>query len=235
MTPAAAPGDDERVVLRFRGAHGEPGPIAVAEGRLGQGRALWVATGMDDAWLDQSLFFLPVFLQEAALELTRTPDRAKNVLVGGRIVAPIARDPRAVRMHVEGHGVDTPRVRPEQSETDRPVVLYDRTAVAGIYRLSYERGAPRAGSSDERVEELFAVNPDPAEGDLRRVAAGDVDGRVPGAAVRVLATYEEAGQTTDTARQGEVSPYVLLAVVLLLLAETYLAMRFNRHGRSGAA
>jgi hypothetical protein len=230
VTPAPAEGDDDRVVLRFLGTHGEPGPIAIAEGRLGTGRAIWVGTAMDDAWLDVSSLFLPVFLQEAALELTRPPDRAKNVLVGGRLVAPLSRDPRSVRIEVPGRGADTPRVRPEQTETDRPVALYDRTGVAGTYRLAYERPPTRAGAAEERVEELFAVNPDPAEGDLRRAATPEVEGRLPGADVRVLSTFEEAGAAADTAREGEVSPYVLLGVLLLLLAESFLAMRFNRHG-----
>jgi hypothetical protein len=111
-------------------------------------------------------------------------------------------------------------------------MVHDRTGATGTYRLSYTRTGARTGSAETTVSELFAVNPDPAEGDLRSAARGDVESRVPGADVRVLSTYEEAGVSGDAARQGEVSPYVLLGVLLLLLAETYLAMRFNRHGAS---
>jgi hypothetical protein len=232
-TPTAGPGDDERVVLRFRGAHGEPGPIAVAEGRLGQGRALWVATAVDDAWFDQTIFFLPVFLTEAAVELTRGPDRAKNLAVGGRIVVPIARDAQTVRIHVPGRGSETPRVRPQETESDRPVVTYDRTGASGTYRLTYERASLSGGSAVVKVEERFAVNPDPREGDLRAASPRDVETRAPGADVVVLPTYEEARDSADAARQGEVSPYVLLAVLGVLLLESWLAMRFNR--RSAAA
>jgi hypothetical protein len=237
MTPRAAEGDDERVVLRFKAAApGAPAPIAVAEGRLGQGRALWVGTSLDDAWFDGTLFFLPVFLTESALELTRAPDRERNVLVGGRLVAPIAADAAVptVRVHLDGRGSETPRVRPPETESDLPVVLYDRTGVSGTYRLTYERtGGPAAGAP-ERVQSLFAVNPDPVEGDLRSATASEVEGRLPGADVRVARTYEDPAASERGATEGELSPYLLLAVFGMLLLELWLAFRFNRRERTAA-
>ena len=113
---------------------------------------------------------------------------------------------------------------------------------SGIWRLTYERAASRAGpggsdgaSGDRRKsEEFFAVNVDPREGSLLRARHDDVErlSPVPGA-LRVLSTYEEATTSREQARQGEVSTWILVAVALLLLLEPYLAMRFGRHGHTG--
>jgi hypothetical protein len=226
--------DLDAVVLRFEGSGAQPGPVAVAETAFGQGHAAWAGFGLDDAWLDQSVFFLPLFLDRTAFELTRRPEAGRNVLVGGAIRATVPRDARALRIAVPGRGTEAPATHEARTEMDRPEASFARTATSGVYRLSYERPERPggAGAAAARVEEWFAVNPDPAESPLARATNAEVETRAPGGDLKVVESAEEDSGVEQGAREGEVTPFLLLAVVLLLLVEQYLAMRFGRHDRT---
>ena len=235
MTPSPSTGrriaDDDAVVLRFAGPQGQPGPVAVAEARLGQGRAVFTAFGLDDGWTVDD-FFLPVFLNETALELTRREGTDHDLAVGQGIHAPLPRDASAPKLVIPGRGEVTPPTKAPETESDRPAVVYERVGTSGLWRLSYQRqGARGTAPAPKRTEALFAVNPDPAEGALRRAAVPDVKARVPGADLEVLPTYEAGDAAGEDRRQGDLSTYVLLAVFLLLLGESFLAMKFGRHDR----
>jgi hypothetical protein len=79
----APPIDPEgRVVLRWT-----DGTPAVVEGGVGMGKTLWVGTSLDWGWFERTLpFFLPVFLDDAAVYLTRPDEARRNLEVGRRIV-----------------------------------------------------------------------------------------------------------------------------------------------------
>ncbi len=221
---------EDPVVLRFAGTAGEPGPVALAEGRSGNGRVLYCATALDDEWNPGAFaLFLPVLLNDAALSMTRGAQTGRNLLVGGTLSASLPRDASSPRLSIPGRGEERPALASAASEEDRPSVKFDRVGTAGVWRLSYDRPAARGGSAPRRVEEAFGVNPDPAEGDLLRADRDAVRARAPDAGLRVVSSHEEPQASDAKASQGELTPWFLALVLLILLVEPYLAMRFGRH------
>jgi hypothetical protein len=235
-TPTEAPVSDETVVLRFQPEPGRPGPgpVAIAEGRFGEGRTLWAGIGIDVEWIGtQGVFpFLPVLLDDAAKILTRQRDSDRNLLVGEPIVTGIPRDASGPRLSIPGRGEEVPGLRAATSEAERPQVVYERVGTAGHWRLAYERPPTRGGAAQPRkVEEAFAVNPDPREGALAKATYDHVRERAPGGKIDVADAWAEAELAQEGGRQGELSGWILLAVLGVLLLEGFLAMRFGHHER----
>jgi hypothetical protein len=73
---------------------------------------------------------------------------------------------------------------------------------------------------------------DPSESSLARAAHDLVRAKAPG--LKVIGSYEEVAEKRVEARRGELTPWVLLLVAVLLLVEPWLAMRFGRHGHTTA-
>jgi hypothetical protein len=234
VTPSpAAPSDaDDAVVLRFEGKAGRPGPVAVAEGRLGLGRAVFCAFGLDSGWMDDWTF-RPIFLNETALEVTRPSESLRNFTVGQPLHVAVPRGASALRLQVPGRGEIPVDVREAPSESERPFVLFEKAGVSGVYRLSYQRAPVRGGGVPPRGDDAFSVSPDPGEGALQRVDLRDVESRVPGADLKVLSSFEEEAAATDGRREGELSTWILMAALLVLLCESFLAMKFGRHEAGG--
>jgi len=234
--PSGAGGSAEdppsrRVVLRFADEARTP---AVVEGRLGAGRALFVATSLDDSWLERGLpFFLPVFLDEAAVWLTRPDEARRNLEVGRRLVVSwLPRDAREVRFVAPGGTEAIPTRFDPRGEADRPTFVLDRVGTAGAWRLLYAHDA--AAGRGEGLEEWFAVNPDPTEGRLLRASDGAL--APPGADLAVVASWGDGGAAVQRdARAAELARLLLGVLLGLLLVESILAWAFGRSGRTAAA
>ena len=234
VTPTdAAPAGEEAVVLWFARDPDSPAAPAVVEAPFGQGRTMWVATSLDDDWLDANatVFFLPVLLNDSALLLTARGGTQRNLLVGRPIQGAIPRDASGVRLAVPGRQEEIPTVRAATDESSRPEVLYDRVGTSGIWRLSYDR-APVRGREPKRTEELFAVDVDPQESSLQRFGADRLVARAAPVVLKVVSTYAAPQATAKEGSTGEVTPWVLGLVAALLLLEPWLAMRFGRHGHT---
>ena len=107
-----------------------------------------------------------------------------------------------------------------------------------MWRLSYERPPERGATPPlpRREAQAFGVNPDPDEGSLLRAEHDAVRGRFPGLTLRVTAGLEQgATEAFAPVREGEFTRWLLIAVLVILLLEPYLAMRFGRHDTRGAA
>lgn len=234
-TPRPAPGaEEEAVILRFEGEGGMPGPVAVAEAPFGQGHALFAAFPADIEWIEEGIvFFLPVLVYDAALSLTRAPEAGRNLLVGEPIQSSVPRDATNLRLQVPGRGEEAPAVRRPASEAERPLVIHERVGTSGLWRLAYERPPARgsAASGPKKVEESFAVNPDPAEGSLAKAARETVRSRAQGVDIDVLDTWSEGTASAEGGRKGDLAPWILMAVLAVLLVEGFLAMRFGHHER----
>jgi hypothetical protein len=233
VTPMSSPDPaDDAVVLRFAGSPGSPGPVAIAEGPFGLGRAMYVGTALDDEWNPGAFaLFLPVLLNDAALLMTRQAASGRNVLVGGTLAAALPRDATAPRLAIPGRGEETPTVRAAPSEEERPTIAYDRVGTSGVWRLAYERPPARGSSgAPRRVEEAFGVNPEPLEGCLLRADHAAVAARAPEGTLRVVSTHEDRAESKDERRvEGELTSWLLAIVLGILLLEPWLAMRFGRH------
>jgi hypothetical protein len=223
------PANEGRVVLRFQG-DGKP---AVVEGAYGLGRTLWVATSIDQPWFERTLFFLPVFLDEAAVYATRPDDARLNLEVGRRIVVTwLPRDATNARFVSPGGAELQPTIYEDLGESARRDLALDRVGTAGTWRLVYERQT--LGADTERLEERFAVNPVAGEGRLKRARDGDLLGAVPPESdLQILGSWSDAEKELGEVRQGEISFLLLWIALGLLVLESVLAWLFGR--RSGGA
>ncbi|MFV1960045.1 MAG: hypothetical protein ACC662_11610, partial [Planctomycetota bacterium] len=223
----AAPG---HVVLRFKDGRSTP---AVVQGGLGAGKTLWVGTSLGAGWFERALpFFLPVFLDEAAVYLTRPDDTRRNLEVGQRIVVSwLAQDVRGVRFTAP----DGRRLAPTRYDgpgaLDRPTFVLDRIGTAGIWRLEYEHAAFGA-TGPTKEETFFAVNPAPVEGRLARAKEDAIRRSVSaeGDLAIVSSWAEETGPGKSKNAAGEVAGLLLWIVLGLLLLESVLGWLFGRRG-----
>jgi hypothetical protein len=220
--------DDARVVLHFEAEAGETPRPAVVTSRFGEGRTVWVGTSIDNGWLATAVLFLPVFLDEAAMYLTRPADAGRNLEVGGLLRASVPAEAEKVRLTRPGGGPISPARR--APEGDRAVrVLYSHAELgrAGVWRLTYQM--PSVSGEPQRVEEQFAVNPDPREGSLFSADEQALRDGVPAELdMRFLQSYAEEGTELREAREGEISRFILWALLGVLLLESLLALRFGR-------
>jgi hypothetical protein len=224
--PSGAATPAGRVVLRF-----EDGKPAVVEGALGSGKTLWVATSLDESWFERAMpFFLPVFLDEAAVYLTRPDTARRNLEVGRRILVTwLPRDFRQETFVAPGGLERTPARYEGASESDRPMLIQDGVGTAGVWRLEYDHDGPQGTA--QHVVEHFAVNPDPGEGRLAGASAADLLGRLPPESdVRVLTSWGEKVEEATRAEQGEISRLLLWIALGLLALESLVAWLFGRPG-----
>lgn len=228
--PSAARDGEGDVVLRFK-----DGLPAIVAGSYGLGKTLWVATSLDHGWFERAFFFLPVFLDEAAVLATRPDDARRNLEVGRRIVVNwLPRDATDVRFIAPGGAEVVPTRYDGLGEADRPMFVVDTVGTAGTWRLVYEREGLRG--ERERMEERFAVNPDPGEGRIRRARDGDLTGAVPQESdLLVFDSWSEGRALGGEVHQGEISFLLLWIALGLLLLESLLAWMFGRRHRTAAS
>jgi hypothetical protein len=213
-----APG---REVLRFA-----DGQLAVVAGRLGAGRTVWVGTSVDDSWLDDEAptFFLPVFLDEAAVWLTRPDDQGRNLDVGERITARLPRDAVPERMASAAGGTAPMRRSGGETESDRAVVLVDDVGTAGVWQLAWRREGAAQPTTDP-----FAVNPRFEEGALAAARPDHVRRRLPAEAdVAFWTAWAETPDATSEAAQGDLSRLLLWLLLGVLAVESFAAWAFGR-------
>ena len=225
-----------RVVLRFeREGNEEQGPPAVVEGAYGLGRTLWVATSIDHGWFERTLFFLPVFLDDAAVYATRPDDARLNLEVGQRIfVTWLPRDATNARFVSPGGAEVTPTIYEGLGEAARRDLALDRVGAAGTWRLVYERQTLTGDT--ERIEERFAVNPVPDEGRLLRIRDGALKGAVPPESdLQILSSWSDVDAEIGEVRQGEISFLLLWIALGLLVLESILGWLFGRRSALGVA
>lgn len=234
-TPAAAE-PPWTVVLRFWPEPGEAqGRPAVVEGRLGEGRTLWVATSVDNGWLGNAGYlFLPVFLEEAAMHLTRPPPGGANRLVGAPLLAHLPGEAQEVRFAAPGGRHLSPNLREEGGEGRRAAYQLRTTGVAGVWELSWR--LPDSQPEEREPVLHYAVNPEPGEALLLGARREHVREGIPeGLAIEFLDSYAEAGARAVEARESEISRELLIGVIVLLLLESLLAMAFGRRSQAAAA
>jgi len=220
-----------RVVLRYK-----DGEAAVVSGRFGEGRTVWVGTSIDNGWLATSVLFLPVFLEESAMFLTRPAAAGRNLDVGGILRASVPAEAEQVRIEPPGGRATSPTRRtPENvAEGEPPTRIdYEYAGVgrSGIWRLTYD--ITGLGGEAQKITEVFAVNPDPQEGALLPATEAAMRDGIPGELdLGFLHSYGDVNAELEEAREGEVTRFVLLALLAVLLLESLLAMKFGRRGRS---
>ncbi|HYC78350.1 MAG TPA: BatA domain-containing protein [Planctomycetota bacterium] len=231
---APAPEDaSTRVLARFqsrRATLAAPKP-AVLEKTTGVGRTILVGTGADRDWNDFGVFptYVP-FVKEMAYHLVRRAAARENLLVGDSYRRALDRPIREATLSRGGRQVEV--LRPVAADGETFEIRVDRLAKAGVYRLDYVE--PGESGRAPEPSTLLAVNVDPAESDLARLAPERLTAAFPPDAVRVTDSAEADDATADAGGGDDLWRWALGLVLAVLLAESFLAQWFARGGRGAA-
>lgn len=210
--------DPSRADVALRYTNGEPAMIV---SRFGQGRVvLWTTTaGMGWNNLAAKGDFVSLSFNTVAFLSPRHGDH-RNIMVGQTVAEPLTSAQSSLPLRVttsEGKTVEGRIVPVEAALT----VEYGPVEQAG--------GGTIAIGSEVRG---FAANVDPREGNLTAVGREELTAALD----RPVDFIDGVAGITDepmAVRSNELASLALGAVVMLLLVETWLAMRFGSHGRGG--
>jgi Aerotolerance regulator N-terminal/von Willebrand factor type A domain len=236
-----------RVMCRF--TNGLP---AIVEKSYGLGKVVLVASssGAEGNNLPYKPAYLPLLHQMVAY-LAQGPDGAKNLTVGDRLVKTLdladgaaggrPLDLADARFRLTEPDGDTTTLRPVALDPGRgPVIRFDRTRRAGLYQLSALRsplsvkaGTTLTESGERRAEssenDVFAVNLPAGEGDLRPLSRGQLARLLPDVHFGWVDPNQPLAAALRQARLGvELWRPLVIAVMLLMLLESFLAQRFGR-------
>jgi hypothetical protein len=205
-----------RVMCRF--TNGLP---AIVEKGFGLGRVVLVASSAGVEWNDLPYkpAYLPLVHQLVAF-LAQGAEGARNHRVGDRLFQTLELSEASRPVSVRDPAGGETSLRPAVDRRGASV-SYDRTRVEGIYALSL------AGQGDPRS--FFAVNLPLEESDLRPISRRALTGALGDAPVSWVNRQEKLDSAVSQARRGvELWRHLVLAVIFLMLIETWLAQRFGR-------
>ncbi len=208
-----APSEEATVIGRF-----DSGDVFLAEHSVGSGRALFYASTFNTSWTDLPLdeMYVP-FLYQLAAYGTRSGDEQRTVRVGEAVA-------------LSGSPSETIEVRDPDGRLF-PVTLDAQGE--GFFRETNVPGHYAAAGDDET--RLFSVNVDPRESDLQARDVEEVYAAVVAPPEDTPTTPEEATAAVveSEERQQKLWRFLLLAVIVLFAAETYLAHRGTRRQAAG--
>ncbi len=216
---------DARILLRHEGS----GAPVLIDHRVGRGRTLWLnLSGTDDSWSNfsrtASAFFPLVWDMLNFLSVRDPGDH--DLPIGGVIARGYPAPPRAWSVVAPGGFARSFEVPPREAVRGLwRLEPYSDTRVPGLYALDVQ-----FDGEELPVHELFAVNIDATESDLRCLEREAVESLL----ARVRHQYHSREIPTDAAeqapeRQGEIWKRLVLALLALLLLETLLAWRFGAY------
>jgi hypothetical protein len=210
------------------------GAPLVVERRFGKGRVVAFLTTAAPTWNNwaRNPSFV-VVAQDLQAYLSQRPDEAESRLVGSPLVLRL--DPAVYQPHVRfttpetGAGA-TVALDASLSRDGSLVATLADTELSGFYEAQLTR---IDGATERR---RYALNVEPAEGDLSALGPEQLAARLEGAKYQ----YDQAAAFQSTA--GELAGYnlgetILYGLILLLLAEQILAWSAGYHpaGRRGLA
>jgi hypothetical protein len=199
----------DRVLARF-----DDGAVAMSERRVGMGRVIALSTALDDSWSDLALkpVYLPL-VHQLVRYLARYEPSAPWLSVGQVVDVSNVLKGRAERVIV------TPSSTQIKVAATEPGVL--ELGEQGVYEVRTVGG----GVSPYQI----AVNLDPAESDLTPLDTQELLAAVTGRADGENAPVQAAELTVEDAeRQQGIWWYLLMAGLMLLVAEMAVSNRLSR-------
>jgi hypothetical protein len=194
----------------------------LVEQRLGQGRVLLFASNANRAWSDWPVHpSFPILMQEIVTHLTAGSDDAATV-VG-----------QPLRIPLPGAGLEASIIVRDPAGAEFPVQVGERQG----RRMAEHGAAERPGFYEARLGEtngvlLAPVNVDPAESDVRTLAADDLRAALAGLPLRFLDESADLAAVIRESRIGrEWWRELLLAALGVLALESFLAWHFSRRIR----
>ena len=198
------------VILRF-----ESGAPALVEREVGRGRVMLLTTTVDREWTDLPIRagFLPL-VRETARYLVGASDEdsAATLVVGEPRVLTFAGDVQILEVTRPDGSV---WVGKREQAGAAHALPFAGTDQIGLYRV---RGANADGTFTRQATQDFAVNMDPRESDPARLAPEKRPDRI---AVKT-------GGTKPPKHRVELWHTLSAALILLLLVESILALRWRR-------
>jgi len=200
------------------------GPALIAEKPFGHGRVMVIGTSADTEW--NLMPVRPMYLMlidQISLYLSSFRERAlnRNLIVGEPIEMPA--ESKSVNYTLRLPKKDSISLSPSALSSTSYAIRYD-TKDAGLYTL--------LGGSQER---FFTVNPDPVEGDLRKMNSDELKQFIPSVEIILsedaLKDITSAGFMADKATSESTSPIWKYLIYILLVSvglEMLLAWRFGR-------
>lgn len=204
---------------------------ALVEKFVGSGTVLVMHVGADRTYseLPVSPAYL-VFLHEALPYLTSHGEERRNLRVREPFSARIAAErysSRVLLINPDGSGYPL-NLRSIPGDSGAFALEVDPRDRPGIYEVRFgDEGTPTTGATRS---EWFAVNADPEEGNLRRVATEDLKDSYPGAPMYFVddARASGGGDETPPSGSGEAWRSLFWLALALLVAESALARFFGR-------
>jgi hypothetical protein len=222
LTPVAK--SDSRVALWF-----DSGDPAIVEEPIGRGRVVLVATAASPESLDRSTSpptpwsafstwpsFPPLVQEMLALAVSSRFDN-RNVAVGEPIGSSISSAAVGIPLDVKPPDRPAERVRLAlEPSGDSSVWSFAATETSGVYQAEF--GEPI------NATQLFAVNIDPRESDLARISRDELP---PELSREVEAANRNVSSAALAGPRWHLFRWLLGLVLVLLVAETWLAWRFG--------
>jgi hypothetical protein len=213
------PDSKARVALAYD--NGDP---ALIEETIGRGRVFLFAGAATpqaaghDSWTEFPTWpSFPPVIQEIVGLAIRQADTARTILVGETLESFVPHDAASTTVLVTNPLGDSERVRIRSSRDEGlPGWQMATTWWSGIYRAQRDDSGSLA--------ELFAVNVDNAESQLDRVDATQLPTQLH---TGLPVPDEAAAMPADPQQAASVSRYLLAALLVLVLLETFFAWQFG--------
>jgi len=206
---------DKAVQVMARFTNGAP---AVVEKQFGLGKVIVVASTATTEWntLPLKPAFLPLIHQLVAYLASGT-DGTRNGAIGGPLVKPLPLSEAGRRVTISNPEGGRTTLKPLVDDRGATVTL-ESPRTAGFYRLAVQGG----------TQDVFAVNRDTAESDLRSLGRDALKKLLP-AQWTWIGLNENLLSALSRTRQGiELWRYLLFAALGLMVLETMLAQLFGR-------
>ena len=204
------------------------GDAAIVEKPFRRGRVMLFATSADTEWTDlPKTGTFVILMQDLARYLA--PDRlaSGNVAVGEPLSRALPPGEAAGGIRITAPGAKRPQAVTPVTEAGRLTLSFKQTGRAGFYEVEL---SPPAGIERPKRTDYFAVNVDPAEGDLHRVGPEELRRTLKGFEFRYVLGIPRTAEETDgpAARSSDLWKHLLYAVLAILCLETFLAQAFGK-------
>lgn len=199
-----------------------PDQPALLERRIG-GRVLLFASSADESWgdLPHTNGYLPFVHEMSFFLANRQGGHTRNFLVGERVPVHYPKASVATRVLVQPPGSG---LWEDLLEGVTAGVVYDwHTYETGLYRVRIVQG-------DKEIRSSFAVNAPPSESDVARVSEKTLRKSISAETLRFSSRRSAlASEVHEGRTRGELVPWLIAFLLILLAAESALANRFYRY------
>jgi aerotolerance regulator-like protein/VWA domain-containing protein/CARDB protein len=109
-------------------------------------------------------------------------------------------------------------------------IAFAATQTPGFYRLAVA-GAAIDGDASAPPADVYSVNVDPSEGDVKKSSEDEFRRRYPELKFDYLTQAPHASEGESKPQQGEIWKFLLFTVLALLFLESFLAQRFGDYAK----